>query len=62
MRTSKATRLLAIFCVALISQSVAEIDDEEHMSFPQANLQSGYIHRVLVSSSGKKIEVKAKIS
>ena len=60
MRTPKATRSLVFFCVALIGQSVAEIDDEERMGFPQAKPHSGSKHRVLTSSSGKKNEVKAK--
>ena len=61
MRTPKSTRSLAVFCFALvISQSFAEIDDEGRIGFQQAKPDSGSNHRVLISSSGKKSEVKVK--
>ena len=61
MRTPTATRPLAFIFVALVTQSVAEINDEGRRGFPQAKPDSGSNHRVLTSSSsGKKIEVKVK--
>ena len=61
MRIPKATRSLAFFCVARVSQSVAEIDDEGRVDFAQAKPRSGFNRRILISSSGKKSEVKVTV-
>ena len=61
MTIPKATQSLAFFCVALVSQSVAEIDDEGRVDFAQAKPRSGFNRRILISCSGKKSEVKVTV-
>ena len=63
MRAPNTTRALAIFCIVLVSKSVAEMEDKGSMGFSRAKprLRSSPSHHRVLSTPGRKSEVKASL-